>query len=56
MCQHIEDFLSAIDDPGVRMSVAYGLGLKIRWLINELAAADAESQSLDIADGMEANA
>lgn len=56
VCQHIEDFLSAIDDPGVRMSVAYGLGLKIRWLINELAAADAESQSLDIADGMEANA
>lgn len=53
VCEHIADFLKAIDDPGTRMNAAYGIGLRIRQLINDLAAAEAELARYDISSEME---
>ena len=44
---NIAQYLRTFDDPGTRLSAAYNLGLKIRDIVNELAANENELSSFD---------
>ena len=46
----VSTYFTSFEDPGVRLAAAYNLGLKIRDIVNELAAMENEVQEITIKD------